>query len=75
MKVKRYGYHRVNKWGFDYEIRFDGDDLDAKYVLATDYDALLALAMRLRDALDVHSRACGCETCDLRRESDWLEEA
>ena len=46
---------------------------DGQYVLATDYDALLELAMRLRAAW-LHGTEPGDDTCAMERDSAWLEE-
>jgi hypothetical protein len=76
MSVKRYR---------QYEIAERFADTGEQMVLATNYDALLALARKLRGALifdygreplanGTVSQNCQCAKCKALRDSAWLEE-
>jgi hypothetical protein len=57
-----------------YDIDIDHETMPSGcYVHENDFDALLALAKRLRDAW-LNDAAMPVDTCKLYRDSAWLEE-
>ena len=72
MKAKRYTVYEYTGKG----VLAVEENTTGKYVLATDYDALLALARRLRIELVSYAKDAPvmCDDIELLDDSAWLEE-